>query len=314
MGRLSYFTGAASLLLGIVLKGAAETPPVPVLDSSGSRPAGMEKVKVFIDPRSGHLAVFDRYAELPAIVELSRFTAPAITVKIVLEPAGLYRYEYIFSNGISAKQKAWNWMFENLVNDIQVGELPTGWSVRIPPAMARERRYPDGQEPITVRSLWFHAGVRDGVNQDMGVAPGQSIPGPVLRSRLKPGPLVVWVAGQSDIARLRGEPDSDVIEIVSSVTRSKYNYRQVITFGPKFATSADRRVIAGDFENVLELLIKQGTIGPTGQFATTFKVLMRDSTSRVLPSERFEAARAVATLPIESEMLVAAYLALGVAE
>jgi hypothetical protein len=64
----------------------------------------------------------------PTTIQLSRFTEPAITVTLTEETSGVYRYDYVLSNGPSAKQKAWRWMFEGVVNDVQVGAIPDGWN------------------------------------------------------------------------------------------------------------------------------------------------------------------------------------------
>jgi hypothetical protein len=98
------------------------------------------------------------------------------------------------------------------------------------------------------------------VRPEEGLAPTESLKGLVLRSRLKPGPIVVWVEGMSDPPAFRGNPDSSIVDQVSIIRRSEFNYQQVLTIGPKFGTADDRAAIAADFTKALEQLITQGRI------------------------------------------------------
>lgn len=61
------------------------------------------------------------------------------------------------------------------------------------------------------------------------------------------------------------------------IRRSEFNYRQVLTIGPKFRTARDRAAIAADFTTAVEHLIKQGEINSNGAFAAGFRALLKDA-------------------------------------
>jgi hypothetical protein len=105
----------------------------------------------------------------------------------------------------------------------------------------------------------------------------------------------------SDPPAFRGNPDSSIVDQVSIIRRSEFNYQQVLTIGPKFGTADDRAAIAADFTKALEQLITQGRVNANGEFAANFKTLLHDA-----------ARRTVATTPVESELLGAARMTLAV--
>lgn len=260
-----------------ITPGDAQPPPVPFLERGGSTPAGQKGAAVFLDPRSGDAVAL--YPEMKSdgcavwgkmvrvVVELARHVEPAVRTDVAFDRnLGLFQYRYTLSNGPSARQPAWKWLFEHLWNPKNFSvSTPHGWTHEFPitgPTAERHR-----EKILLARSVSFSSvDSRGGPLVAGGIKAGSEVSGFRFQSRLLPGLLVVHVQGNITIPMFPGEPPSEVDSGISQIVFSSYNYRQTVAFGPRFDPATSPAKLAEEYGVSLSVAIAMNLIDGQGAF------------------------------------------------
>lgn len=275
---------ALLLLWEVALGPAACKPPVPFAvikaDNSPKRPETHPNESFFLHPESGHLLVVtpvDESPQLPpreywSLVELSRFTVPSVrTVVFPLEGSTRLRYEYTFSNGHDARQKAGNWLLQDMEFDLADMKAPDGWKATHPPAMWRAHPAADRmkRQAIEARSAGFWPS-----RATDGLAPGQTQSGFSIISSLRPGPVLVWVKGFVTKGGLEFETSQEVVERLILLQRSCYNYQRTLAFAPRYDDTTDIHTIAQDFHIALQFQLESGVFRQDEPFSVEAEAVL----------------------------------------
>ncbi|MCX6590613.1 MAG: hypothetical protein NTZ56_03725 [Acidobacteria bacterium] len=245
-------------LLAIVCAGCVgqEFNPLslPRVLPDGSKPPNSEGEYVFFDPKSGHLVVFEHsegnlsHEGRRATVELARYTEPEVRVSVSAHTDG-FTYSYWIGNGQRAKQQIKAIRFADLkFGSISVSP-PSGWVARVPSAMFLERFGTKG--PMATRAINVTYEPLTRLPGKHGVAAGENVR-IELTSKLRPGPVWIWFQGNAATPEFFMEPTQEIQSKVVSALHSKYNYQQVLSFGPRFEDGPSEP-IAKEYLDVLNM-------------------------------------------------------------
>jgi hypothetical protein len=106
------------------------------------------------------------------------------------------------------------------------------------------------------------------------IAPGTSMEPFSFKTTARPGIVRPFFQGAPGMFGLRTESPQEVRDQVVTFTFVENNSVSVPTVGPKFDSSVDSALIARDFLNSIEALVKNGDLGEASEFLTEARSLL----------------------------------------
>lgn len=317
--------GFAYLTLSIVGQGRDDQPPVPVLSSAGTVPAGAENSYVFVDPRTENGVVFYTQDGKPAgtnpfgpstvrvDIKLSRHVEATVRSEVAYNAdTEVYEYRYQLMNGTDARQTAWKWMLDRVdTSNTTMVRTPSSWTYRFPVTQAGGIEIPErfrNADPL-LRSLQLVAvDSRGALAPPQGIRAGGTLSGVEVVSRHLPGVIRVLVQGDFNVPTFPDEPPAGASEQVDALVRSVYNYGHTFAIGPRFLPRTANTAIARASLEDLEQLERSNLIAATSAFTTELRGFLQSNDLQSIAG--LERASSLAGTPFERELVHGIRLAL----
>ncbi len=210
---------------------------------------------------------------------------PVIDVEVEKTDTG-YRYRYTVANSADAAQEIKRFMVVTASDDYSGTlrhESERPWTGN-PVAPNMRPRFTQSAVPLLGASnkgmlLWW-----SGAAQSDAIAPGQSREGFILESKFRPGFSTAYAVGGESLKAPRGGFPPVIAEQLTRVTRPEWEYRRVLTLGPRFSSSVPVELVANDWTGTIRRLQVTGELAESVYAASALGALRATRESAVLPA------------------------------
>ena len=210
---------------------------------------------------------------------------PTVDVEVEKTETG-YRYRYAVANASNAAQEIKRFMIVTADDDYSGTlrhESAQPWTGN-PVAPNMRPRFSQSAVPLLGASnkgmlLWW-----SGAAQSDVIAPGQSRQGFVLESEFRPGWTTAYAVGGESLTAPKGGFPPVISEQLTRVTRPQWEYRRVLTLGPRFSSNVPLEIVVNDWSGTIRRLQVTGELAESVYAASVLSSLRTTRESGFAPA------------------------------
>lgn len=270
----------AVALLGLVafaqmLRAQGSAAPVPLWPQDDKPPRDLQGNYVYLNQPADQIVVVipgvlrgepDGSLEIVRVTFRNRFD-PQVRVSIDQTESGRYRYLYAFSNGAAAKDAIKSWTIVTPCQDQPFGfeAFPNGWTCgRTNSGLARQYALP------RISGLACYADCFLKVPQP----PRSSTTQIAFVSGEKPGLTTASAGGSYPPFEVQFDWPDVILSQLSRLGDYAWSQKHVVTLGPRFSRETPIPVIASDFLQGLNDLIRAGRLAADARLVRDLKTIL----------------------------------------